>query len=173
MNDASEDRRGAALAASEACQFAEAYRLWLPLAEFGDAEAQGHVGSLMQCCLHRYENLDQLHAGNGPAIDEATAAADREEGGRYLEAASAAGIGAASFNLAGLVVTGYGGGSWEERKARAAELYSLAHAQGFTAFGWLMNGAGPGQPYLDVIERHQVEGDKSPPPDWWQAEPNS
>jgi hypothetical protein len=170
MDGASEDPRVVALAASEANRFAEAYRLWLPLADTGDAEAQGHVGSLMQCSLHRYESLEQLNAGTGPAIDAATAAADQEEAGRYLEAASAAGIGPASFNLAGLYVGGYGGGTWEQRKAKAAELYALAYAQGFTAFGCLMHGGGPGQPYLDLMERHLINGDQSPPPEWWAAE---
>jgi hypothetical protein len=170
MGDAPEDHRAAGLAASEAGRLAEAYRLLLPLAEAGDAEAQGIVGSLMRCGLHRYESLEQLNAGTGPAIDSATASADRDAGARFLEAASAAGIGPASFNLAGLYVTGYGGGSWEDRKARAAELYALAYAQGFTAFGWLMHGDGPGQPYLDVMERHSA-GDQPDPPEWWHAEP--
>jgi hypothetical protein len=172
MAEAPEDAKAAGLAASEAGRLAEAYRLLLPLAEAGDAEAQGHVGSLMQCSLHRFESFDQLNAGGGPVIDEATAAADREQGGRYLEAASAAGIGPASFNLAGMVVMGHGGGSWEERKARAAELYALAYAQGFTAFGWLMHGDGPGQPYLDVMERHAA-GEQPDPPEWWHAEPGA
>lgn len=100
--------------------------------------------------------------GSGPVIDEATASADRNAG-RFLEAASAAGIGPAWFYLAGLYVAGFGGGSWENRKARAAELYSLAHAQGFTAFGWLMQGDGPGQPCLEVMERHMA-GDQPAPP---------
>lgn len=173
MGNEKEEHRAAARAASEACRFAEAYRLWLPLALAGDAEAQGQVGSLMQLGMHRFESLEQFNAGTGPAFDADAAAADREQAGRYLESASAGGYGPASFNLAGLVVTGYGGGSWEERKAKAAELYSLAHTQGFTAFGWLMNGTGPGQPYLDVIERHQIEGERTPPPNWWPAEPNS
>lgn len=170
MGDATEDRRAAGLAASEAGRLAEAYRLLLPLAEAGDAEAQGIVGSLMQCSLHRYESFEQLNAGTGPVIDEATALADRNAGVRYLAAASAAGIGPASFNLAGLYVAGYGGGSWEDRKGRAAELYALAYAQGFTAFGWLMHRDGPGQPYLDVLERHAA-GEQPDPPEWWHAEP--
>jgi hypothetical protein len=32
--------------------------------------------------------------------------------------------------------------------------YSLAHAQGFTAFGGLMQGEGPGEPYLSILERY-------------------
>lgn len=169
MGDAPENYRAAGLAASEAGRLAEAYRLLLPLAEAGDAEVQGIVGSLMQYSLHRYESLEQLNAGSGPVIDEATATADRAKGARFLETASAAGVGPASFNLAGLYVAGYGGGSWENRKARAAELYALAYAQGFTAFGWLMQGEGPGQPYLDVMERHMA-GDQPDPPQWWNAE---
>jgi len=172
MGDTSEDRRAAALAANEASRFAEAYRLWLPLAETGDPEAQGHIGSLVAYGIHRFESLDQLNASSGPAIDEATASADRDVGARFLEAASAAGIGPASFNLAGLYAAGYGGGSWEDRKARAAELYALAHAQGFTAFGWLMHGDGPGQPYLNVMERHAA-GEQPDPPEWWHAEPGA
>ncbi|OWK44953.1 hypothetical protein [Fimbriiglobus ruber] len=173
MENASEDRRAAAVAAMEANRFAEVYRLWLPLAEIGDAEAQGHVGSLMQCGLHRFESLEQLDAAAGSATDAATAAADREQAGWYLQAASAAGIGPASFNLATLYVGGYGGGTWEERKAKAAELYARAYAQGFTAFGWLMHGSGPGQPYLDAMEKFLIEGDQSPPPEWWRAEPGT
>lgn len=156
MNLSPEDRRAAGVAANEACRFAEAYRLLLPLAEAGDAEAQGHVGAIMQYGLHRYDSLEQFNAGTGPAIDEATMLADREQGARFLEAASAAGIGPASFNLAGLYVAGYGCGSWEERKARAAELYALAYSQGFTAFGWLMQGEGPGQPYLRILEDYST-----------------
>jgi len=165
MGDSQDNHRAAGLAASEAGRLAEAYRLLLPLAEAGDAEAQGVVGSLMQCSLHRYESFDQLNAGTGPVIDEATALADRDAGARFLEAASAAGIGPASFNLAGLYVGGYSGGSWEYRKARAAELYSLAYAQGFTAFGWLMQDEGAGQPYLDFIEQYAA-GEQPDPPDW-------
>ena len=47
MDEAPEDLRAAALAAIDANRLAEAFRLWLPLAEAGDAEAQGIVGSLM------------------------------------------------------------------------------------------------------------------------------
>ena len=171
MDDAPEHRRAAATAANDAGRLAEAYRLWLPLAEAGDAEAA--VGSLMAYSLYRYESFEQLNAGTGPTIDEATTLGDLEQGGRYLADASAAGIGPASFNLAGLYLTGYGGGTWEERKARAAELYALAYAQGFTAFGWLMKGGGPGQTYLDVMERHLIAGDESPPPEWWHADPDA
>ncbi|QDU18154.1 hypothetical protein [Urbifossiella limnaea] len=172
MDDALETRRAAALAASEAGRLAEEYRLWLPLAEAGDPQAQGAVGSLLAYGLHRVERLDQLSATDGPAADEATALADQAAGARYLEAASAAGFGPASFNLAGLYVDGYGGGPWEDRKAHAAELYALAYAQGFTAFGWLMQGEGPGQPYLDVMERHMA-GEQPDPPEWWRAEPGA
>jgi hypothetical protein len=128
--------------------------LLLPLAEAGDAEVQALVGSLMHGSLHRYESYEQHNAGTGPVIDQATAHVDRDAGARFLEAASAAGVGPASFNLAGLYVGGYGGGSWDERKARAAELYALAYAQGFTAFGWLTRGEGAGQPYLGILEGH-------------------
>lgn len=152
MDDAPEDRRAAALAANDAGRPAEAYRLWLPLAEAGDPEAQGHVGSLMAYTLHRFESYEQLNAGTGPVIDEATALADRDAGARFLAVASAAGIGPASYNLAGLYVSGYGGGTWEERKRKAAELFALAHAQGFTAFGALMQGEEPGRPHLGILE---------------------
>jgi hypothetical protein len=57
-------------------------------------------------------------------------------------------------SLATLFVMGYGGESWEKRRARAAELYALAHAQGFTAFGGLTQGEGPGEPYLSMLERY-------------------
>jgi hypothetical protein len=168
VGDASEDRRVAALAASEAGRPAEEYRLWLPLAEAGDPQAQGAVGSLLAYSFHRAETYYQL--ATAPAPDEATAVADRDAGARYLEAASAAGFGPASFNLAGLYVAGYGGGSWAERKARAAELYALAHEQGFTAFGRLIHGGGPGDGYLDALERHAA-GEQPAPPAWWPAEP--
>ena len=75
-----------------------------------------------------------------------------------MEAASSAGVGPASFNLAGLYVAGYGGGTWEERTAKAAGLYALAHAQSFTAFGWLMHGEAPGQPYLGLLEGYSAAG---------------
>lgn len=93
MDDNLEERRAAALAASDLGQLAEAYRLWLLLAETGDAEAQGVVGSLMQYSFHRFENIEEFIAGTGPTIDAATAAADLEQSGRYLTASSAAGIG--------------------------------------------------------------------------------
>jgi hypothetical protein len=51
----------------------------------------------------------------------------------------------------------------EDRRAAA-----LAYDQGFTAFGWLMQGDGPGQPYLEVMERH-LAGDQPEPPEWWHA----
>ena len=168
MDDVPVDRRAAALAAYDANRFAEAYRQWLPLAEAGDPEAQSHVGALMAHGIYRFESREQLDAKVGPSLDEATVLADRDAGAAFLMAASAAGDGPASFNLAGLYVTGYGGGSWEDRKARAAELYALADEQGFAAFGWLMNGDGPGQPYLDAIERHTA-GEQPNQPDWWQA----
>jgi TPR repeat protein len=169
VNDALEYQRAMALAASDSGRLAEAYRLWLPLVEAGDPEAQGAVGSLLAFGLHRFENYEQLKSATHPAIDEATARADRNAGAALLAAASAAGIGPASFNLAGLYVEGHGGGTWQERKARAAELYTLAHSQGFTAFGWLMHSDGAGQPYLDVMERHMA-GEQPDPPDWWQSD---
>jgi hypothetical protein len=173
VDDTPEHQRAAAMAANDAGQLAEAYRLWLPLAEAGDAEAQGAVGSLVAYSLYRFESFEQLDAGTGPTLDEATTLADRDRGGRFLAAASAAGFGPASFNLAGLYMTGYGGGTWKERKARATELYDLAHTQGFTAFGRLIEGGGPGQTYLDVMERYLIEGDESPPPEWWHADPDA
>jgi TPR repeat protein len=163
MEAGAEDVLARGRAASDANRFAEAYALLRPLAEAGHPEAQGIVGSLVQCGLHRFESLERLHAGIEPAVDEATARADSERAGRLLQAASDAGVGPASFNLAGMVVMGYGGGSWAERKARAAELYARAHAQGFTAFGWQMHGDGPGQPYLDLMEAYAAaEGIPTP-----------
>jgi TPR repeat protein len=103
----------------------------------------------MMGSLHRL--ADGAPLGTGPVLDEETRNADQEQAARYLQAASDQGIGPASFNLASLFVMGYGG-SWEERKHRAAELYAKAHAQGFTAFGQLMNRDGPGQPYLRLLE---------------------
>lgn len=152
----------AALAERDAGRLAEAYRMLLPLAEAGDAEAQAHVGSLMAYSLHRFENFEPHNADDLAAIDEPTVIADREAGAAFLAAASAAGIGAASFNLASLYVAGYGGGERDDRKARAAELYALAHAQGFTAFGWLTQGDEPGQPYLDIMERHAAGESPAP-----------
>jgi TPR repeat protein len=152
MNEVSEERRAEAIAANEADRFAEAYRQWLPLAESGDPEAQGHIGVLIAYGIYRYESMEELESGRVPSPDPAAALADRNRGAEFLKAASAAGIGPASFNLAGLYVGGYGGGSWEDRKARAAELYALASRQGFTCFGDLCASAGPGQPYLDLLE---------------------
>jgi TPR repeat protein len=166
-----EDQRKAALAAWDANQLSAAYRLWLPLAEVGDAEAQAFVGSLLLYSLHRYESFEQLNSGNGQAIDEATRTADQEQAVLYLEAASAAGHGPASFNLAGHYSVGCKSGTWEERKARAAELYALAHAQGFMAFSHMMNDTAPGQPYLDAIEKQMMTDEKLPPPDWWNGHP--
>jgi hypothetical protein len=141
-----DEARAAARAANAAGRPDEAYRLLLPLAEAEDHEIQSVVGEFMISGLHRPEGWD--------GIDEATARADLEQAGRFLRAASDAGIGPASFNLATLFIMGYGGGSWEERRARAAELYTLAHAQGFTAFGGLMQGEGPGEPYLSMLETY-------------------
>jgi TPR repeat protein len=152
MTTEDQDRLDGGKAASEAGRMAETYALLLPLAEAGHAEAQGIVGSLLMLSFHRYDTIEQATAG--PAVDVHTAQADREQAARLLKAASDKGYGPASFNLASMYVDGFGGGTWDERKALAAELYALAQAQGFTAFGWLMNGAGPGQPYLDLMERH-------------------
>lgn len=139
-------------AANDAGRTAEAYTLLLPLAEAGHAEAQGLIGGLMMLSLHRYESFEQAAAAT--TYDEQAALSDREQAVRFLRAASDQGVGPASFNLASMLVMGHGAGTWEERKAEAATLYAKAHAQGFTAFGWLMNGDGPGQPYLDLMERH-------------------
>ena len=144
MDLAPDEARAAGLAANEAGRFEEAYGLLLPLAEAGDAEIQSIVGELVIPGYHRAQGWD--------GIDEATARVDLEKAVHFLQAASDAGIGAASFNLATLFIMGHGGRSWEERRARAAELYALAHAQGFTAFGWLMHGEGPGEPYLSMLE---------------------
>ena len=157
MDNTSHDHRSAARAASEADRLSEAYRLWLPFAEAGDVDAQSIVGSLMLYSFHRYESFEQLNSGTGPILDEATTTADRNQGARFLQAASAAGHGVASFNLAALYVGGYGGGSWEVRKARAAELYTLAYAQGFTSFGSETQSGGPGQPYLDMMEQYTID----------------
>lgn len=165
MVDGADDILARGRAASDANRFAEAHDLLRPLAEAGHPEAQGIVGALMQCSLHRIESLEQLHSSTRPAIDDATARADAELAGQFLQAASDAGVGPASFNLAGMVAMGYGGGTWETRKARAAELYARAYAQGFTAFGWLMQGNGPGQPYLDLIEGYAAANGSPPPGD--------
>lgn len=169
MNDCLEDQRKAALAAWDANQLAESYRLWLPLADAGEVEAQAQIGSCLLCSLHRYESFEQLNSGNGPVIDEATRTADKEQAVLYLEAASAAGNGPASFNLAGHYAVGCKSGTWEERKTRAAELYALAHAQGFMAFSYMLSGTAPGQPYLDAIEEQMMTDEKLPPPDWWHG----
>ncbi len=150
----------AGLAVFEAGRVAESYRLLRPLADAGHADAQAHVGSLMAHGIHHLEDWAQSDDGTQAQVGDA--AADREAGERFLEAASAAGVGAASFNLAALALAGRGGGPWEERKARAAALYALAYDQGFTHFGWLMNGDGPGQPYLDAIDRY-ASNDWLPP----------
>ncbi len=152
-------------AASEACRTAEAYALLLPLAEAGNVEAQGIVGGLMMLSLHRFETVEQCAAA--PALDKQTVQNDREQAARFLRSASDQGVGPASFNLASLLVMGGGTETWEERKAEAAALYAKAYAQGFTAFGWLMNESGPGQPYLDLMEQHEA-GQDCPCP--WASE---
>jgi TPR repeat protein len=158
MDPQDQDRLDRGRAANEAGRFAEAYALLLPLAEAGNAEAQGLVGSLMMLSTHRFQSLEEVDKATALPVDEETARADAEQAARFLRAASDAGIGPASFNLATLLVMGHGG-TWAERKAEAAALYAKAHAQGFTAFGWLMNGSGPGQPYLDLMERHEAGED--------------
>ncbi len=115
------------------------------------------MGEFIISGLHRSEGWD--------GIDEATARADLDQAGRFLQAASDAGIGPASFNLATLFIMGYGGGPWEERRARAAELYARAHAQGFTAFERLMQGEGPGEPYLSMLESYASSAG-CPRPGW-------
>jgi TPR repeat protein len=155
MGPDEQDRLERGRAASEAGRTAEAYALLLSLAEGGHAEAQGIVGSLMMLGLRRYETIDQAAAAT--TFDEETAKSDHEQAARFLRAASDQGVGPASFNLASLLVMGYGSGTWEVRKAEAAALYAKAYAQGFTAFGWLMNGDGPGQPYLDAMERYAAD----------------
>ena len=99
---------------------------------------------MMQCGLQWFDSLEQLHGGTGPVVDEATARADAERAGGFLLAASDAG------NRAGLIQPGRLGGhglrGWHlgAAEARAAVLYARAYAQGFSAFGWLMQGDGPG-----------------------------
>jgi hypothetical protein len=105
-----------------------------------DAELR-HFGP---SCLQDFASVDadvvqHHHTRHVHPAAEATGAAEREQGGLFLDAASAAGVGPVPFNLAGTVVMGYGGGSCEERKERAAEL----HSQEFTAFEWHMHGEGP------------------------------
>src|SRR5262245_33314676 len=132
---------------------ADVYRLLLAFAEEGHAEAQGVIGSFVSLVMHRFNSLDEFQA-SAASITLEQAAADREEGGKWLTAASDAGVGPASFNLAGLYFSGYGGGSWEERRAKAAELYAKAYRQGFTAFAHITGGGSdtPGEPYLSLME---------------------
>ena len=151
------DRLERGRTASEACRTAEAYALLLPFAEAGNAEAQSIVGGLLMVSLHRFESVEQW--GAAPALDKQTVQSDREQAARFLRSASDQGIGPASFNLASLLVLGGSTETWEERKAEAAALYAKAYAQGFTAFGWLMNESGPGQPYLDLMGRHEAGQD--------------
>ncbi len=165
MEPADQDRLARGRAASEAGRVSEAYALLLPLAEVGNAEAQGIVGSLMMLSLHRFETIEQVAAAT--ELDEQVVRSDREQAARFLRAASEQGIGPASFNLASLLVMGHGTGTWDQRKAEAAARYAKAHAQGFTAFGWLMNGDGPGRPYLDLMERY-APGQECP----WPGEPD-
>ena len=44
-------------------------------------------------------------------------------------------------------------------------LYARAYAQGFSAFGWLMQGDGPGQPYLNLMEGYAAAEGIPPPGD--------
>src|SRR5438045_4141199 len=101
-----DDRLQQSRAASDANRPAEEYRLLLPLAEAGHPEAMATVGSLLCVGAHRHESWSSIEAA--PAGDPAVIAADQALAARYLQAASDAGVGAASFNLAGLVVTADG-----------------------------------------------------------------
>lgn len=150
MDMSDDERLERALLDENSYRPAEQYRLLLPLAEAGHPEAMAFVGALLSIHAHRHETYESLQAG--PAQSPEVYAADRAEAFRYLQAASDAGNGPASFNLAGMYVSRDELGTWEERKAKAAALYALAHAQGFTAFGHVMNHDAPGQPYLDAIE---------------------
>ncbi|AWM38291.1 hypothetical protein [Gemmata obscuriglobus] len=124
----------------------------LPLAEAGNAEAQNIVGSLMMDCRHRFDTIEQWSLA--PSLDAQVVQSDRDHAAQLLRAASEQGFGPASFNLASLLVMGHGNGTREERLAEAAGLYAKAYDQGFTAFGWLMSRDGPGQAFLDVMERY-------------------
>jgi TPR repeat protein len=162
MNEDPEKTRLAARASYEVGKLAECCQLWLPLAEAGDPEAQSFVGALMIHSLHRYESYETLNSGDGTPIGEPIRAEDREQGIRYLEAASAAGVGEASFNLASTIVVGHDGGTWDERQQRAVDLYALAYAQGFTAFSSLMCDMGDGSPYMNALEANGIR--TTPPP---------
>lgn len=155
--------RESGIAAMDANRFAEAYRIFLPLVEAGDPECQGIVGSLMRCGMHRIESLEQMNSSEGQVMMRESSQGFDDKAVAFLKSSSDAGFGPATFNLAALYVDGYGGGSWGERKAKAAELYALAHAQGFTEFGHLMNGTGPGQPYLDLMEAYVASIGSSEP----------
>jgi TPR repeat protein len=148
-----EDALKAGMDAAAECRGATAYRLLLPFAEQGHAEAQAVIGSLVSIGLHRFESIGDLERGATTFTPERVEA-DRLEAGRWLTAASDTGIGAASFNLAGLYFLGYSGGSWEERRAKVAELYARAYQQGFTPFAHLTGGGSetPGEPYLGLME---------------------
>jgi hypothetical protein len=168
MDLTDDERLDRATAASDAGLTAEVFRLLSPPAESGHPKAMAWVGSLLSVGAHRHETWASLEAA--PPEEPAVMAADRALAARYLQAASDAGVGPASFNLAGLAITANGFGTWEERRANAEALYALAHAQGFTAFGPLTNQGDGGQPYLDDIEGyaltsgHLLPGMSVPPP---------
>ena len=141
--------------------YAEAYAILLPLAKRGSSVAQGVVGSMLFSGMHR-EQKEQASDGMLEP-DDATIRADQELAAQMLLAASNAGIGPASFNLAQMYVMGFGGGDWRERKLRAAALFRLAKDQGFTAFAWLTLGEGEGEPYFGILEEHAKEVGCKPP----------
>lgn len=137
------------LDAVHAEQFAEAYALLLPLAEAGNIKAQDAVGFLLKNSVYRFDSMEQFQSpSGGRALDAAAILFDRKRAFPFLSAASAAGIGSASFNLASLYIEGFDDMPWADRFARAKELCVLALSQGFTAFPWLA-----GEPYLGQMKR--------------------
>src|SRR5262245_20793265 len=94
----------AALSARDAGRFAEAASLLRPLAESGHVEAQAHLGSLMMLGLHWFATEAEATAWDLTATAGERAARERDSKGdveqamRWLQNASAHGIGPASQN---------------------------------------------------------------------------
>ena len=146
MDVTPDEARSAGIAANMAGRFDEAYRLLLPLAEAGDAEIQGIVGGLVIAGFHRRKagkastrlrlgpNWSKPVISSGPHPTRASAR--RRSTWRPCS----------SWGTA----TGRGRSVGHARPNCTA----LAHAQGFTAFGYLMQGEGRGEPYLSMLEKY-------------------
>ena len=144
------------MTAFEAGRFAETDVILRPLADAGNAKAQACVGSLLMVGLHRFADIaayDQWCSSVSPdqVADYAKPSEkDVRVAATLLRAASDAGEGGASHNLAMLYVNGYGGEDWKVRKRKALALLAKARFQGFHCFN---DGEPPGTEYLTFLEQ--------------------